>query len=88
VGAPRCAKSLADVRGDLADAVASGHAGGTVRQHWVGCARACGTPGGRVAVIEALDPGEPPGYNLHASGGREQQRGTYRTVVRSGRVTG
>lgn len=88
VGAPRCAKSLADVRGDLAAAVASGHAGGTVRQHWVGCARACGTPGGRVAVIEALDSGEPLGYNMRTSGGREQQRGTYRTVVRSGRVTG
>jgi precorrin-3B synthase len=78
VGAPRCAKSHADVRGDLAAAVASGHVGGTVRQHWVGCARACGTPGGRVAVIEALDPAQPRG----------EQRGTYRTVVRSGRVTG
>jgi precorrin-3B synthase len=87
VGAPRCAKSLADVRGDLAAAVASGHAGGTVRQHWVGCGRACGTPGGRVAVVEALDPGEAPVYNTHAGGGR-RQRGTYRTVVRSGRVTG
>jgi precorrin-3B synthase len=78
VGAPRCARSHADVRGDLAAAVASGHVGGTVRQHWVGCARACGTPGGRVAVIEALDPDELQG----------EQRGTYRTVVRSGRVTG
>jgi precorrin-3B synthase len=78
VGAPRCAKSHADVRGDLAAAVASGHVGGTVRQHWVGCARACGTPGGRVAVIEALRADEPRG----------EQRGTYRTVVRSGRVTG
>ncbi|HEY2223655.1 hypothetical protein [Actinomycetospora sp.] len=88
VGAPRCAKSLADVRGDLAAAVASGHAGGTVRQHWVGCGRACGTPGGRVAVIEALDPGEPRGDDGHACAVRDQQRGTYRTVVRSGRVTG
>jgi precorrin-3B synthase len=78
VGAPRCAKSHADVRGDLAAAVASGHVGGTVRQHWVGCARACGTPGGRVAVIEALATDERVG----------EQRGTYRTVVRSGRVTG
>lgn len=81
VGAPRCAKSLADVRGDLAVAVASGHAGGRVRQHWVGCARACGTPGGRVAVVEALDVSS-------GAGGRDEQRGTYRTVVRSGRVTG
>ncbi|MDT7741346.1 MAG: precorrin-3B synthase [Actinomycetota bacterium] len=78
VGAPRCAKSHADVRGDLAAAVASGHVGGTVRQHWVGCARACGTPGGRVAVIEALAADEPG----------DGRRGTYRTVVRSGRVTG
>ncbi len=87
VGAPRCAKSHADVRGDLAAAVDSGHAGGTVRQHWVGCERACGTPGGRVAVIEALDPDQPLGYDKHAAGDR-QQRGPYRTVVRSGRVTG
>ncbi len=78
VGAPRCAKSHADVRGDLAAAVASGHVGGTVRQHWVGCARACGTPGGRVAVVEALAADEPG----------DGARGTYRTVVRSGRVTG
>jgi precorrin-3B synthase len=49
-----------------------------VRQHWVGCARACGTPGGRVAVIEALEPARPGG----------EERGAYRTVVRSGRVTG
>jgi precorrin-3B synthase len=78
VGAPRCAKSLADVRGDLAAAVASGHAGGTVRQHWVGCDRACGTPGGRVAVVEATS----------GRGDPDLGRGSYRTVVRSGRVTG
>ncbi len=71
VGAPRCRKSLTDVRGDLASAVASGHVGGQVRQHWVGCGRACGTPGGRVAVVEAVETS-----------------GTYRTVVRSGRVNG
>lgn len=73
VGAPRCAKSLSDVRGDLAAGVASGHVGGTVRQHWVGCGRACGTPGGRVAVVEAVI-------------GNDETRGTYRTVVRSGKV--
>ncbi|MFC5063314.1 hypothetical protein [Actinomycetospora atypica] len=73
VGAPRCAKSLSDVRGDLAAGVASGHVGGTVRQHWVGCGRACGTPGGRVAVVEAV-------------AGNDEMRGTYRTVVRSGKV--
>lgn len=74
VGAPRCAKSLRDVRAELAAAVASGHAGrGRVGAHWIGCARACGTPGGRVAVVEALRPG-PPGP------------GAYRTVVRPGRA--
>jgi precorrin-3B synthase len=82
VGAPRCAKSLTDVRGDLSAAVASGHAGGTVRQHWVGCSRACGTPGGRVAVVEGL------GYNMHGSEDGDSERGAYRTVVRSGKVTG
>ncbi|WP_157647101.1 hypothetical protein [Actinomycetospora chiangmaiensis] len=71
VGAPRCRKSLTDVRGDLAAAVASGHVGGQVRAHWVGCGRACGTPGGRVAVVEAVETS-----------------GTYRTVVRSGKVNG
>ncbi|MDL5158835.1 hypothetical protein [Actinomycetospora termitidis] len=75
VGAPRCRKSLSDVRGDLAAAVASGHVGGLVHQHWVGCSRACGTPGGRVAVVEATE-------------GRDQGRASYRTVVRSGKVTG
>ena len=74
VGAPRCAKSHRDVRAELTAAVASGHAGrGRVGAHWVGCARACGTPGGRVAVVEALRPG-PPGP------------GAYRTVVRAGRA--
>ncbi|GAA4822313.1 precorrin-3B synthase [Actinomycetospora corticicola] len=75
VGAPRCRKSLSDVRGDLASAVASGHVGGQVRQHWVGCGRACGTPGGRVAVIEAVPR-------------TQETSGTYRTVVRSGKVNG
>lgn len=75
VGAPRCAKSHRDVRGELAEAVASGAAGrGRVGAHWVGCHRACGTPGGRVAVVEALAPG-PIGP------------GAYRTVVRSGRTS-
>jgi precorrin-3B synthase len=81
VGAPRCRKSLTDVRGDLRAAVESGHAGGRVRQHWVGCSRACGTPGGRVAVVEGL------GYNMHGSEDGDPERGAYRTVVRSGKVT-
>ncbi|MDD7939897.1 precorrin-3B synthase [Actinomycetospora lutea] len=68
VGAPRCAKSHTDVRGDLARAVAAGRAGGSLPAHWVGCARACGTPAGPVAVVEGT-----PG-------------GTYRTIVRAGKV--
>ena len=67
VGAPRCAKSHTDVRGDLADAVAAGRAGGQVRAHWIGCHRACGTPGGRVAVVEALPTG---GYRTVVRAGR------------------
>lgn len=75
VGAPRCAKALRDVRGDLVAAVESGHAGaGRVAAHWIGCGRACGTPGGRVAVVEALRGG-PSGP------------GAYRTVVRAGRAS-
>lgn len=88
VGAPRCAKSHADVRGDLAAAVASGQAGGAGREHWVGCGRACGTPGGPVAVIAALDPAGPDGSDVGAPDDGEVRRGGYRTVLRSGRVTG
>ena len=69
VGAPRCARSHTDVRGDLARAVATGRAGGLLHAHWVGCSRACGTPAGPVAVVE----GTPDG--------------TYRTIVRAGRVS-
>lgn len=69
VGAPRCATSHTDVRGDLTRAVAEGCAGGAGREHWVGCARACGTPAGAVAVVEGT-----PG-------------GTYRTIVRAGKVS-
>jgi precorrin-3B synthase len=69
VGAPRCARSHTDVRGDLVRAVAAGRAGGRLPAHWVGCSRACGTPAGPVAVVE----GTPDG--------------TYRTIVRAGRVT-
>ncbi|MEJ2889363.1 precorrin-3B synthase [Actinomycetospora aeridis] len=57
VGAPRCAKSHTDVRGDLARAVATGRAGGLLPAHWVGCARACGTPAGPVAVVEGTPGG-------------------------------
>lgn len=57
VGAPRCARSHTDVRGDLARAVAAGRAGGMLPAHWVGCARACGTPPGPVAVVEGTPSG-------------------------------
>ena len=68
VGAPRCAKAHADVRGELTAAVATGHAGGgRVPAHWIGCHRGCGTPGGRVAVVEALPTG---GYRTVVRAGR------------------
>jgi precorrin-3B synthase len=57
VGAPRCARSHTDVRGDLTRAVAAGRAGGLLPAHWVGCARACGTPAGPVAVVEGTPDG-------------------------------
>ncbi|GAA2048560.1 precorrin-3B synthase [Williamsia deligens] len=46
-GAPGCAKSYADVRGDLTAHVAARDADDPQlagRQHWVGCDRGCGTP--------------------------------------------
>lgn len=68
VGAPRCATSHTDVRADLAAAVRDRRAGhGQVPAHWVGCARACGTPGGRVAVVEATPGG---GYRAVVRAGR------------------
>jgi len=67
VGAPRCARSHTDVRGDLARAVAAGRAGGLLPAHWVGCARACGTPAGPVAVVEGTSSG---GYRTVVRAGR------------------
>lgn len=57
-GRPGCAKSLADVRGDVVRAVA----GGTLpadgaRQHWVGCERRCGRPSGEVVDVVATGTG-------------------------------
>jgi precorrin-3B synthase len=53
-GRPGCAKSLADVRADAAQAVAAGTlpAGGTT-QHWAGCERRCGRPRGEVVDVVA-----------------------------------
>lgn len=60
-GRPGCAKSLADVRGDVVRAVGSGAlpAGGA-RQHWVGCERRCGRPAGEVVDVVAT----PTGYRV------------------------
>ncbi|MBT0568132.1 precorrin-3B synthase [Williamsia sp. CHRR-6] len=44
VGAPGCASSAADVRSDLEARVVDGEPP-TTREHWVGCARGCGSPG-------------------------------------------
>ncbi|RBY85012.1 nitrite/sulfite reductase [Blastococcus sp. TF02A-30] len=57
-GRPGCAKSLADVRGDVVRAVSSGTlpAGGA-RQHWVGCGRRCGRPTGDVVDVVATGAG-------------------------------
>lgn len=57
-GRPGCARSLADVRDDVARAVESGTlpmAG--ARQHWVGCTRRCGRPSGGVVDVVATATG-------------------------------
>jgi precorrin-3B synthase len=63
-GRPGCAKSLADVRGDAARAVADGTlpAGGT-RQHWAGCERRCGRPRGEVVDVVATGTGYRVGWS-------------------------
>jgi precorrin-3B synthase len=57
-GRPGCAKSLADVRADAAQAVAAGTLpeGGTT-QHWAGCERRCGRPRGEVVDVVATGTG-------------------------------
>ncbi|MCF6744519.1 precorrin-3B synthase [Blastococcus sp. KM273128] len=57
-GLPRCAKSLADVRADVTAAVVVGAlpADGA-RQHWAGCERRCGRPGGAVVDVVATASG-------------------------------
>lgn len=54
-GRPGCAKSLADVR---ADAAAATRFVPGLAVHWVGCARACGSPAGPHVRVEAT----PDGY--------------------------
>jgi precorrin-3B synthase len=57
-GRPGCARSLADVRADVAAAVGTGTlpAGGA-RQHWAGCERRCGRPAGAVVDVVATGTG-------------------------------
>lgn len=60
-GRPGCAKSLADVRGDVARAVSGGSLPAEgARQHWVGCERRCGHPSGEVVDVVAT----PSGYRI------------------------
>ncbi|MCF8587886.1 precorrin-3B synthase [Gordonia liuliyuniae] len=46
IGSSGCGKSLADVRGDLRSRVADldSEVGARTPEHWVGCARGCGSP--------------------------------------------
>jgi precorrin-3B synthase len=53
-GRPGCARSLADVR---ADAAAASRFAGGLPVHWVGCARACGSPAGPHVRVEATGSG-------------------------------
>jgi precorrin-3B synthase len=56
-GRPGCAKSLTDVHADARRFAAACDQDGPA-VHFVGCARACGTPSGRVVTVEAT----PDGY--------------------------
>ncbi|MFC9328213.1 precorrin-3B synthase [Kitasatospora sp. NPDC057015] len=61
-GTPGCAKSLADVRGDAARALAGADpaAGRLLPVHWSGCERRCGHPAG--TWVDAL--ATPDGYRV------------------------
>lgn len=61
-GSPGCARSHADVRGDLVEHVASGDTG--EREHWIGCERGCGSPHGPHLRVEA----GPDGYTRTRTG--------------------
>ncbi|WP_104526215.1 nitrite/sulfite reductase [Blastococcus atacamensis] len=57
-GLPGCAKSLADVRADATAAVIAGTLPvDGARQHWAGCERRCGRPGGDVVDVVATGSG-------------------------------
>ena len=65
VGSPGCARSHADVRGDLVEHVAVGDATDLGdRQHWIGCERGCGSPHGPHLRVEA----GPEGYTRRRTG--------------------
>ncbi|WLP90859.1 precorrin-3B synthase [Gordonia sp. NB41Y] len=55
-GSPGCAKGLSPVRADVLERVSSGEPI-TAREHWVGCARGCGTPPGPHLRVEATADG-------------------------------
>ncbi|MGW0038548.1 precorrin-3B synthase [Gordonia sp. NPDC003376] len=55
-GSPGCAKGLSPVRADVLQHVSSGEPI-TAREHWVGCARGCGTPPGPHLRVEATADG-------------------------------
>jgi precorrin-3B synthase len=59
-GRPGCAKALADVRADAADALVPG----TTRVHWSGCGRRCGLPPGEVIDVVATGTG----YDVNGRG--------------------
>ncbi|MGY2002496.1 precorrin-3B synthase [Blastococcus sp. SYSU DS1024] len=57
-GLPGCAKSRADVRADATAAVITGPLPARgARQHWAGCERRCGRPGGAVVDVVATGTG-------------------------------
>jgi precorrin-3B synthase len=65
VGSPGCARSLADVRGDLVEHVATTDPEEFVdREHWIGCGRGCGSPHAPHLRVEA----GPDGYTRRRTG--------------------
>ncbi|TSE01629.1 precorrin-3B synthase [Skermania sp. ID1734] len=59
-GRPGCAKALADVRADATAAVENGELPVIGRQHWAGCERRCGRPGGE--AVDVVSTGD--GYRI------------------------
>lgn len=65
VGRPGCAGSHADVRADVAAAIAGGRLPVVGRQHWSGCERRCGRPPALAADVVATEDG----YRVQTSTG-------------------